>query len=42
MAAVTQTYGPAQRAFLIVPLVSGFFVDITNSLVIQRFINWLG
>lgn len=42
MAAVTQTYGPAQRAFLIVPLVSGFFVDISNSLVIQRFINWLG
>ena len=42
MAAVTQTYGPAARAFLILPLVSGFFVDITNSLVIQRFVNWLG
>jgi ESS family glutamate:Na+ symporter len=42
MAAVTQTYGAAERAFLILPLVSGFFVDITNSLVIQRFINWLG
>ncbi|MGB5136544.1 MAG: sodium/glutamate symporter [Prochlorococcaceae cyanobacterium] len=42
MAAVTQTYGPAQRAFLILPLVSGFFVDISNSLVIQRFITWLG
>jgi ESS family glutamate:Na+ symporter len=42
MAAVTQTYGPAERAFLILPLVSGFFVDITNSLVIQRFISWLG
>lgn len=42
MAAVTQTYGAAERAFLILPLVSGFFVDITNSLVIQRFITWLG
>lgn len=41
MAAVTQSYGPAAKAFLIVPLVSGFFVDIANSLVIQRFINWL-
>jgi ESS family glutamate:Na+ symporter len=41
MAAVTQKYGPAAKAFLIVPLVSGFFVDIANSLVIQRFINWL-
>ncbi|MCT0200272.1 sodium/glutamate symporter [Synechococcus sp. CS-1325] len=42
MAAVTQTYGPAQRAFIIVPLVSGFFVDISNAIVIQRFLNWLG
>ncbi|WP_094591437.1 sodium/glutamate symporter [Vulcanococcus limneticus] len=41
MAAVTQTYGPAAKAFLILPLVSGFFVDIANSLVIQRFISWL-
>jgi ESS family glutamate:Na+ symporter len=41
MAAVTQSYGPSAKAFLIVPLVSGFFVDISNSLVIQRFINWL-
>jgi ESS family glutamate:Na+ symporter len=42
MAAVTQTYGAAERAFLILPLVSGFFVDISNSVVIQRFITWLG
>jgi ESS family glutamate:Na+ symporter len=42
MAAVTRTCGPAERAFLILPLVSGFLVDITNSLVIQRFISWLG
>jgi len=41
MAAVTQTYGPAPRAFLVLPLVSGFFVDISNSLVIQGFLNWL-
>jgi ESS family glutamate:Na+ symporter len=42
MAAVTQAYGPAPRAFLILPLVSGFCVDISNSLLIQRFLNWLG
>jgi ESS family glutamate:Na+ symporter len=41
MAAVTQRYAPAPKAFLILPLVSGFFVDISNSLIIQRFINWL-
>ena len=41
MAAVTQRYAPAPKAFLILPLVSGFFVDISNSLIIQRFIQWL-
>jgi ESS family glutamate:Na+ symporter len=41
MAAVTQRYAPAPKAFLILPLVSGFFVDISNSLIIQRFIHWL-
>lgn len=41
MAAVTQAYGPAPRAFLVLPLVSGFFVDISNSLLIQGFIDWL-
>ncbi len=42
MTAVTQKYGPAHRAFIVVPLVSGFFIDIANALVIQRFLAWLG
>lgn len=42
MSAVAQTYGAAHRAFIIVPLVSGFFVDISNAVVIQRFLNWFG
>ena len=42
MAAVAQKYGNAHRAFIIVPLVSGFFVDISNAVVIQRFLNWFG
>ena len=42
MAAVAQKYGNANRAFIIVPLVSGFFVDISNAVVIQRFLNWFG
>ena len=41
MSAVAQKYGPARRAFIVVPLVSGFFVDISNAVVIQRFLNWL-
>jgi ESS family glutamate:Na+ symporter len=42
MSAVVQKYGSAHRAFIVVPLVSGFFVDISNAVVIQRFLNWFG
>lgn len=42
MTAVAQKYGQAHRAFIIVPLVSGFFVDIANALIITRFLGWLG
>jgi len=41
MTAVAQKYGQAHKAFIIVPLVSGFFVDISNAIVIQKFIHWL-
>jgi len=42
MTAVAQKYGQAHKAFIIVPLVSGFFVDISNAIVIQQFLNWFG
>lgn len=42
MTAVTQKYGPAHRAFIVVPLVSGFFIDIANALVIKRFLACFG
>lgn len=42
MTAVTKKYGMAHRAFIILPLVSGFFVDIANAVVITRFLHWLG
>lgn len=35
MTAVTKSHGPAPLAFIILPLVAAFFVDITNSLVIK-------
>lgn len=38
MTAVTQQYGAAHRAFVIVPLVCGFFIDIINALVISAFL----
>lgn len=35
MTAVTASYGKAERAFIVVPLVCGFFIDIVNALVIS-------
>lgn len=34
MSAVTRQYGNAPRAFIVVPLVCGFFIDLINALVI--------
>ena len=39
MAAVTQRFGASHRAFIIVPLVSAFFIDLTNALVIPFFLG---
>ena len=37
MSSVTKRYGPAPLAFIILPLVSAFFVDIANAFIIQFF-----
>lgn len=42
MTAVTQRYGPAPLAFIVLPLVSAFFVDIANAFVIQGFLRYFG
>ncbi|MCF4173163.1 sodium/glutamate symporter [Vibrio sp. McD22-P3] len=41
MTAVTQQYGAAHKAFIIVPLVCGFFIDIANALIINTFLQFL-
>lgn len=38
MTAVTQRHGPSHVAFLIVPLVGAFFIDIANAFVIRLFL----
>ena len=38
MTAVTKSHGPAPTAFIILPLVGAFFVDVTNAFVIQFFL----
>lgn len=39
MTAVTQQYGAARQAFIIVPLVCGFFIDLFNALVIGTLVG---
>jgi ESS family glutamate:Na+ symporter len=39
MSAVTAKYGPSFKAFLVVPLVGAFFIDLMNALVIKFFIG---
>ncbi len=38
MTAVTKQYGPAHRAFIVVPLVAGFFIDLVNALIVNLFV----
>ena len=39
MTAVTKSHGAAPTAFIILPLVGAFFVDLTNTFVIQFFLS---
>lgn len=39
MSAVTRKYGPSFKAFLVIPLVGAFFIDLLNALVIKFFIG---
>ena len=41
MRAMVGRFGPAPRAFLVVPLVGAFFIDFTNAVIITFFVNWL-
>jgi ESS family glutamate:Na+ symporter len=41
MEALVERYGPAPRAFLVVPMVGAFFIDFTNALIITAFVGWL-
>ncbi len=40
MRSLVTRFGPAPRAFLVVPLVGAFFIDFTNALIITLFVNW--
>lgn len=38
MQAITERFGPSHMAFLVVPMVGAFFIDIVNALVIKLFL----
>jgi ESS family glutamate:Na+ symporter len=42
MSAVTARYGASHLAFIIVPLVAAFFIDLVNALLIPFFLNLVG
>ena len=42
MQSVTEKFGPSHKAFLIVPLVGAFFVDLVNLGLITSFLEFLG
>jgi len=39
MGALEERFGPAPRAFLVVPMVGGMFIDFSNALIISTYIN---
>jgi ESS family glutamate:Na+ symporter len=39
MESLTSRFGPSSKAFLVVTMVGAFFIDITNALVIQLFLQ---
>ena len=38
MQALTRRFGPSPLAFLVVPLMGAFFIDLLNALVIQGYL----
>ena len=37
MQAITSRFGPSHKAFLIVPMVGAFFIDLVNAAVLKGF-----
>jgi len=41
MRSLVARFGPAPRAFLVIPLVGAFFIDFANALIVTSFVNFL-
>ena len=42
MQSITEKFGPSPKAFLIVPIVGGMLVDLTNTAILSAFLGFLG
>ena len=42
MGSLVERFGPAPRAFLVLPMVGAFFIDFTNAIIITTYINLVG
>ena len=38
MTAVTDKFGPSQTAFIVIPLIGAFFIDLLNAVIIKTFL----
>jgi len=41
MRSIVERFGPAPRAFLVVPMVGAFFIDFSNAIIITAYLNFL-
>ena len=41
MTAVTKKFGASPKAFIVIPLIGAFFIDIANAVIIQSMLGWL-
>ncbi|CAM3174837.1 sodium/glutamate symporter [Vibrio neptunius] len=42
MGSVVNQYGPSPQAFMVVPIVGAFFIDIVNLIILQGYISFIG
>ena len=41
MQVITEKFGPSPKAYLVVPIVGGMFVDFTNTFILTMFLNFI-
>ena len=42
MGSLVNRYGPSPQAFMVVPIVGAFFIDIVNLIILQGYISFIG